>query len=156
MRLSTIFFHRQEDNKATNSANRLLYNDSLFYLILFLFFFFFFYTYKYIYSWVGFWFSLRRFLFPVYEDGTLKCKSHDITNANTIQASRKFRKRWPCQKLRISEWCADAGTAATATVLLVSFDCSVTSISFIPTTLRAMEWQISQVLIDIKLSTTIY
>lgn len=62
-----------------------------------------------------------------------------MTNANTTQASRKFRKRWPRQKLGVSKWDADAATAATAVALLVSFDCSFVSVSFTPTTLRAME-----------------
>ena len=81
-----------------------------------------------------------------YEDGTLKWKSHDTTKANTIQARRKFRKRWPCQKLRDSVDDIDAETAAVAEALLASDDCSVNSTSLAPTTLRAIEWQISQVL----------
>lgn len=74
-----------------------------------------------------------------------------MTKANTIQASRKFMKRWPCQKLRDSapdtvvDTAAGAGVATVA-LLLVSVECSVNSISFAPKTLRAVELQISQVL----------
>ena len=82
----------------------------------------------------------------IYDDGTLKWKSHDKTNANTMQASRKFRKRWPCQKLRVSATVAGAKTVTAAVALLVSFECTVDSMSFDPKTLRATELQISQVL----------
>lgn len=78
-----------------------------------------------------------------------------MTKANTMQASRKFRKRWPCQKLRVSapdtvvETAAGAGAVAvavTVALLLVSFECSVNSISLALKTFRAVELQISQVL----------
>ena len=62
-----------------------------------------------------------------------------MTNANTMQARRKLRKRWPCQKLRESVWGVGPENAAVAVELLVSFDCSVDSISFTPITLRAIE-----------------
>lgn len=80
-----------------------------------------------------------------YYDGTLKWKSHDKTNANTTQASRKFRNRWPCQKLRVSAMGTGA-TAAAVVASLASFECSVDSISIDPKTLRAIEWHISHVL----------
>lgn len=67
-----------------------------------------------------------------------------MTKAKTIQARRKFKKRWPCQKLRISV--GGAAAAAAAEVLLVSFHWSMNSVSFTPTTLRAVDPQISQVL----------
>lgn len=81
-----------------------------------------------------------------YDDDTLKWKSQDIINANTTQASRKFRKRWPFQKLRVSPWRAGAETEDIAVPLLVSLDCSIDSKSVAPATLRAIELQISQVL----------
>lgn len=81
-----------------------------------------------------------------YDDGTLKWKSQDKTNANTMQASKKFRKRWPCQKLCVSVTVAGAKTVTGAVALLVSFECCVNSMSFDPKTLRATELQISQVL----------
>lgn len=33
-----------------------------------------------------------------FQEGTLKWKSQDMTKANTMQASKKLIKRWPCQK----------------------------------------------------------
>lgn len=81
-----------------------------------------------------------------YEEGTLKWKSHETTKANTIQARRKLRNRWPCQKFRDSVDDIEVETAAVAEALLASVDCSVNSISLPPTTLRAIEWQISHVL----------
>lgn len=73
--------------------------------------------------------------------GTLKWKSQDITNANTMQARRKLRNRCPCQNLRVS---VDAAWAAA--VLLDSFHCSMKSASQKPATLHAVEPQISQIL----------
>lgn len=81
-----------------------------------------------------------------YDDGTLKWKSHDKTNAKTMQASRKFRNRWPCQKLRDSDTGTCAKTVVAAVALFVSFECSVDSMSFDAKTLCATEWHISQVL----------
>ncbi|KAF5747598.1 hypothetical protein HS088_TW05G00323 [Tripterygium wilfordii] len=74
-----------------------------------------------------------------------------MTNANTIHASRKFKKRWPCQKLRDSVCGTDAETAvavavAVAVALLDSFNCSIDALSLPNVTFRAIEWQISQVL----------
>lgn len=81
----------------------------------------------------------HSFIAGSYVDGTLKWKSHDTTNANTIQARRKFRKRWPCQKLRDSDVGIDA-TAEIAEALLDSLAfCSANSISLAPATLRAMD-----------------
>lgn len=74
----------------------------------------------------------------VYE-GTLKWNSHDITKANTIQARRKFRNRWPRQKLWLSDEGIDAATAAVEDALLDSVDCSVNSTSCGPRMFRAME-----------------
>ena len=73
--------------------------------------------------------------------GTLKWKSQDMTNANTMQARRKLRNRWPCQNLRGS-----AAVAWAAAVLLDSFHCSMKSASLKPATLHAVEPQISQIL----------
>jgi hypothetical protein len=73
--------------------------------------------------------------------GTLKWKSQDITNANTMQARRKLRNRCPCQNLRGS-----VAVAWAATVPLDSFHCSMKSISLKPATLHAVEPQISQIL----------
>lgn len=67
-----------------------------------------------------------------YDDGTLKWKSHDITNAKTMQASKKLRKRWPCQNLRGSvEGAGVESVAAAVVALLPSLTCSVES-SFVP------------------------
>lgn len=66
-----------------------------------------------------------------------------MTNANTIQASKKLRKRWPCQKFRVSD--EDSGTATVATSL-ASFHCSSNSASFVHETFSATDPQISQVL----------
>lgn len=82
----------------------------------------------------------------VYE-GTLKWNSQDITKANTIQASKKFRNRCPRQKLWLSDEGIDAATVVVEEALLDSLDCSVNSTSFGPRMFRAMEWQISHVLI---------
>ena len=73
--------------------------------------------------------------------GTLKWKSQDMTNANTMQARRKLRNRCPCQNLRGS-----AAVAWAAAVLLDSFHCSMKSASLKPATLHAVEPQISQIL----------
>ena len=73
--------------------------------------------------------------------GTLKWKSQDITNANTMQARRKLRNRCPCQNLRGS-----LAVAWAAAVLLDSFHCSMKSASQKPATLHAVEPQISQIL----------
>jgi hypothetical protein len=73
--------------------------------------------------------------------GTLKWKSQDITNANTMQARRKLRNRCPCQNLRGS-----VDVAWAAAVLLDSFHCSMKSASQKPATLHAVEPQISQIL----------
>jgi hypothetical protein len=56
-----------------------------------------------------------------------------------MQASRKFRNRWPCQKLRDSDTGTCAKTVAAAVALFVSFECSVDSMSFDPKTLCATE-----------------
>jgi hypothetical protein len=73
--------------------------------------------------------------------GTLKWKSQDMTNANTMQARRKLRNRCPCQNLRGS-----VAVAWAAAVLLDSFHCSMKSASLKPATLHAVEPQISQIL----------
>jgi len=55
-----------------------------------------------------------------------------MTNAKTIQASKKLRKRWPCQNLRGSVEGAGVDDVAVAVVpLLPSITCSVES-SFAP------------------------
>ena len=62
-----------------------------------------------------------------------------MTNANTIQASRKFRNRWPCQNLLVSDEGAGAEIVdAAAVTLLVSLKVSVVS-SFAEYTFRAIE-----------------
>lgn len=71
-----------------------------------------------------------------FQDGTLKWKSQDMTNANTMQASKKLRNRRPCQKFRV--W--------TAAESLVPFHDSVGSDSATPTTFCARDPHISQVL----------
>ena len=69
-----------------------------------------------------------------------------MTNANTIQAKRKFKNRWPFKQVRASE-AADIGAdAALVATALDSFVCCADSTSFGPMTLRARELQISQVL----------
>ena len=50
-----------------------------------------------------------------------------MTNAKTIQASRKFRKRWPCQNLRGSAEGAGVESVAAVIALLASLKCSVDS-----------------------------
>ena len=84
------------------------------------------------------------FLAIGFHEGTLKWKSHEMTKANTIQASRKFRNRCPCQQFWVSAGCTGAGASA-ATASFDSFHCS-NSASFTPATLRATDPQISQVL----------
>lgn len=76
----------------------------------------------------------------------LKWKSQDMTKANTIQARRKFKKRWPVKQLRVSV-AEGAGTedAADATRLPSLATCAA-SMSLGPRTFRATELQISQVL----------
>nr|GME13546.1 conserved hypothetical protein [Ipomoea batatas] len=78
-------------------------------------------------------------------EGTLKWKSHEMTKAKTMQASKKLRNRWPCQKLRASAGGVGAVSVVTAAVL-PSLHCSAGSASLIPTTLCATDPQISQVL----------
>ncbi|RZS20593.1 hypothetical protein BHM03_00053129 [Ensete ventricosum] len=78
------------------------------------------------------------------QPGTLKWKSQETTNASTKHASRNLRKRCPCQKLRVSE--GGGGTAGGAVELLDSSHCSMGSVSLTPTTLCAVEPQISQIL----------
>lgn len=80
-------------------------------------------------------------------EGTLKWKSQEITNAKTIQASKKLRKRWPCQKFRVSVGATGAAAVAvSAAAAFVSFHCSINSASFTPTTFLAIDPHISQVL----------
>ncbi len=86
------------------------------------------------------------FLVAGFHEGTLKWKSQDMTKAKTIQASRKFRNRWPCQKFRVSAGCTGAAAAAAAAASFASFHCSINSVSFAPATLCATDPQISQVL----------
>lgn len=73
----------------------------------------------------------------------LKWKSQEITKAKTIQARRKFRNLWPCQKFRISGGRTVAVAAATSDV---SFHCSINSASLAPETFRATDPHISQIL----------
>lgn len=71
-----------------------------------------------------------------------------MTKAKTMQASRKLRKRWPCQNRRASF----VGTATGAVVellLLASFQCSMNSTSPVPITFRAVDPHISHVLLHI-------
>lgn len=90
----------------------------------------------------GLWFEqLCRF-----QEGTLKWKSQDMTNANTIQANKKFRNRWPCQKFRDWDEGKDVVAAAAAAASLISFHDSVSSASGTPDTFCATDPQISQVL----------
>jgi len=53
-----------------------------------------------------------------------------MTNAKTIHASKKLRKRWPCQNLRGSVEGAGVESVAVE-ALLLSLTCSVES-SFVP------------------------
>ncbi|KAK8542239.1 hypothetical protein V6N13_137186 [Hibiscus sabdariffa] len=78
-------------------------------------------------------------------DGILKWKSQEITKAKTIQASRKFRNRCPCQKFLDSAPRIATGAAADAESF-ESFHCSVISVSLGPVTFRAVDPQISQIL----------
>lgn len=81
-----------------------------------------------------------------FHDGMLKWKNHDTTNAKTIHASRKFRRWWPFKQVRVSVVDDTGAEVALAAVALVSLVCGADSISFEPTTLHAIELQISQVL----------
>lgn len=76
------------------------------------------------------------------QPGTLKWKSQETTKASTRHASRNLRNRCPCQKLRAS----DGGAGGGAAEVLASFRCSEGSFSLTPTTLDAVEQQISQIL----------
>lgn len=82
----------------------------------------------------------------LYYEGMLKWKSQEMTKANTIQAKRKFKNRWPFKQVRLSEeedTCAGAALVAKSFISLV---CCADSMSVGPTTLRAIELHISQVL----------
>lgn len=82
-----------------------------------------------------------------FHEGTLKWNSQEITKAKTIQASKKLRNRWPCQKFRVSvavvvpPWAVAVDMAS-----LASFHCSISSASFAPATFVAIDPQISHVL----------
>lgn len=76
------------------------------------------------------------------QPGTLKWKSQETTKASTRHASRNLRNRCPCQKLRAS----DGGAGGSAAEVLASFQWSEGSFSLTPTTLDAVEQQISQIL----------
>ena len=83
-----------------------------------------------------------------HHDGTLKWNSHEITNAKTIEASKKLRNRCPCQKLRVSG--ATVGAVVRDGVEpFVSLHWSTGSASG-PATFRAIDPQISHVL-DLKI-----
>ncbi|MFS7958067.1 hypothetical protein Hanom_Chr07g00673841 [Helianthus anomalus] len=71
-----------------------------------------------------------------------------MTKAKTIQASKKLRNRWPCQKLRLSDVAVvvPPGAAADDMASLASFHCSISSPSCTPATLCAIDPQISHVL----------
>ena len=72
-----------------------------------------------------------------------------MTKAKTMQASKKFRNLWPCQKFRASVGCGGTMTAAAVVAVVPSFDslhCSVESASQVLVTLCAIDPQISQVL----------
>lgn len=72
-----------------------------------------------------------------------------------MHASRKFKNRWPCQKFR---WSGDAKVDTTDMdmTLFASVGGAVGSGSFGAAIFRAIEWQISHVLREIKLSVTYY
>lgn len=84
-----------------------------------------------------------------FHEGTLKWKSQDITKAKTIQASRKFKKRWPCQKFRVSAG-GEGPVGGTTEVSFASLHCSVIPTSTAPATLCAIDPQISQVLLIVR------
>lgn len=72
-----------------------------------------------------------------------------MTNANTIQASKKFRNRWPFQKFLDSKMGARLVAVAVATTAtsFVSFHSSTNSAPFTPTTtFCAIDPHISQIL----------
>lgn len=55
-----------------------------------------------------------------------------MTKAKTMQASKKFRNLWPCQKFRASVECGGITMAAVAVAVVASFGslrCSVESAS---------------------------
>lgn len=79
-------------------------------------------------------------------EGTLKWKSQEMTKAKTIQANKKFRNLWPCQKFRVSAGWTGAAAGVVVAVSFDSFHCSITSTSLTPETLTAVDPQISQVL----------
>lgn len=83
-----------------------------------------------------------------FQEGTLKWNSQEMTKANTIQASKKLRNRWPCQKFRVSDVVVvvPPGAAAADMASLASFHCSISSASFAPATFCAIDPQISHVL----------
>lgn len=68
-----------------------------------------------------------------------------MTKAKTIQARRKFKKRCPFKQVRVSGAEEDVLDAATL-LSLACCCCCPGSISLGPTTLLAIELQISQVL----------
>lgn len=85
---------------------------------------------------LGFAICIRRVARNAYE-GMLKWKSQDITKAKTMQASIRFRNRWPFNQLLLVS-VAEAATVAPASC--------TTSILVGLTIFRAIELQISQVL----------
>lgn len=69
-----------------------------------------------------------------------------------MHASKKFKKRWPCQKFRVSA--ASTGPAGgTKVASFASFHCSIVSTSTAQATLRATDPHISQVLFIIQVKT---
>lgn len=74
-----------------------------------------------------------------------------MTNANTMQASKKFRKRCPCQKFLVDSAGDGEGNDAVTTVdALGALGCCISSSSVTTFTFSAVELHISQILkIDI-------
>jgi hypothetical protein len=68
-----------------------------------------------------------------------------MTKAKTMQASKKLRKRWPCQNRRTS-FVGTATGALVVLLLLASFQFSMNSVSPVPITFRAVDPHISHVL----------
>lgn len=100
-------------------------------------------------------FTLLLLLITWDYERTLKWNSQDNTNANSMQASRKFAKRPSKQPLWVSEFDSPASGVGVlvlfAAAALLLCDCCPDSTSFGTTTFCAIELQISQVLKMIRI-----
>lgn len=80
----------------------------------------------------------------------LKWKSQYMTKANTMQASKEFRKGCPLQKLLVVSGLAteDTGTTWAVTIVaeVIAFECCISSSSIAAFTFSAVELHISQTL----------